>query len=220
MHLHAALVPPSELTRPVIEVVRGLEPPRRADRPVEQQPTSRRGLFRRREEPRPAPPPPSEPLLDVIDVERLSLPITDFGYLAAPDARRLLKAITDALAELDPVTVRVSGGAALVDEDDRSVWAELSGDPDDLTGLRRVASAVVASVQPLGLFCDRRQFKPRLALATINDQTTAEHLEAVLASLADWDGEPWLVDHVQLLQRATDRRGASAVWASVPIGVA
>jgi hypothetical protein len=71
---------------------------------------------------------------------------------------------------------------------------------------------VVSAVEPLGFFCDRRQFRPRIAVATINDATTAEHLEQVLGALSAYESEPWPVAEVTILQRG------SGVWRTVPVG--
>ena len=140
------------------------------------------------------------------------MPITDFGYLASGDARRLAEVVGSALEELAAPTVRIHGGSALVDDDDRCVWAELTGDEDMLSALGAIARRVVSAVEPLGLFRDRRQFKPRLAVATITDATTVDHLETVLAALAAYTSEPWALDEVALFQRG------SGVWQTIAVG--
>jgi 2'-5' RNA ligase len=81
------------------------------------------------------------------------------------------------------------------------VWADLVGSEDDLTAMRSIAQAVVAGVEPLGYFHDRRQFKPHLAVATITDATTVQHLEQVLAALDTLDVAACQVSEVALLQR-------------------
>jgi len=73
VHLHAEFVPPPELRQALGGLVRGLEPA--VDEPV-----ARRGLLGRRTA---APAAVAGPQLVVEDVERMVLPITDFGYLAA-----------------------------------------------------------------------------------------------------------------------------------------
>jgi hypothetical protein len=178
---------------------------------VPDEPSARRGLLGRRT--REEPSIPSVPQLQPLDAERAVVPITDFGFLASGDARRLVDALTDVCAALPTgPTVRVAGGAALVDPDDRFVWADLAGSEDELGALRTVANAVVSGVQPLGFFCDRRQFRGRLPIATITDTTTVERLEEVLAALAAYSSEPWTVDQVTVLQRGI------GVWKTIPIG--
>ena len=204
MHLHAAFVPPAATRQELADLLARLEPA--------SQPSSApaRGLFRRST---PAPVPQSGPQLNVARPDSLVLPVTDFGYLASGDARRLVDAVGQVCSAVAMCpSVRVSGGSALVDPDDRSVWAELDGADDDLEAMREIALAVVSGVEPLGYFCDRRQFKPRLALATITDATTVEHLEDALAALAAYRSEPWTVDELTILQRG------SGVFRTVPIG--
>jgi hypothetical protein len=202
VHLHAEFVPPTELRQALGDLVRGLEPA--VDEPV-----ARRGLLGRRTA---APAAVAGPQLVVEDVERMVLPITDFGYLASTDAHRVVDALDVALADLPAPRVRLGGGAALVDEADRCVWAELTDADGDSGGLREVAQRVVSALEPLGLFRDRRQFKTRFAIATITDDTTLEHLEAVLAALESYDAEPWLADEIVVLQRG------SGPWRSVTVG--
>lgn len=204
MHVHAAFLPPSPIRQALADLVQAQEPV-----PAEV-PGPRRGLLGRRT-PEVAPAPVG-PLLDAFDPERVVLPITDFGFLAAGDARRLADALTAVCAPLARPTVRISGGTALVDPDDRSVWAEVGGPDDELAAMRTVAQAVVSGVEPLGFFCDRRQFRPRFPIATITDATTAEHLEQVLAALAAYASDPWTIGEVAVLQRG------AGIWRSVPVG--
>jgi len=207
MHLHAAFLPPAEVRQALVDLVADQQPApaetaaRRASR----------GLFRRGTPD--APDVPVGPLLDVVPADRAVLPITDFGYLMSGDARQLADALERACAELPQgPSVRVAGGSALIDPKDRSVWADLAAEGDDLDALHAIAQAVVSAVEPLGLFCDRRQFRPRIAVATINDSTSVEHLEQVLTALSAYESEPWRITEVSILQRG------SGVWRSVPVG--
>jgi 2'-5' RNA ligase len=204
VHLHAAFVPPAPVRQALVALV-SVE-----QLSSETAPASRRGFFARRtaESPMAA----SGPQLNVLEPEQVVLPITDFGYLASGDARRLVDALIGACAALPVPTVRVSGGAALVDPDDRSVWADLSASDDEVGAMRAIAQAVVTAVEPLGLYCDRRRFRPRFPIARITDHTTVEHLEQVLAALSSYTSEPWTVDEVSVLQRG------SGAWRSVPVG--
>jgi hypothetical protein len=207
VHLHAAFVPPRSLRDALVALLAEQEPPPADAAAV----AGRRGLFGRRT-PETAAASPG-PMLDVIDPEKVVLPITDFGYVASGDARRLGDALDSVCAHVSRrPTVRVAGGAALVDPDDRSVWADLAAPEEDLTAMREVAQAVVSGVQPLGFFCDRRQFRPRFPIATITDGTTVEHLEQVLEALAAYTSEAWVVDELAVLQRG------SGVWRTVRIG--
>lgn len=206
VNLRAAFIPPAPARDELAALVRALEPaPATAE-------SGRRGLFGRRTE-NPAAPTPHEPLLRVLEPDGVLVPLTDLGHLASGDARRVLDALTAACGELPPgPTVRISGGAALVDPDDRSVWADLAASDEEVSAMRGVAQTIVSAVQPLGLFCDRRQFRPRFPIATITEATTVEHLEQVLGALATYSSDPWTVGEVALVQRG------SGVWRTVPIG--
>jgi hypothetical protein len=205
VNLNAAFVPPAPVREALASLVAAQEPSAAA------RPETRRGLFGRRTPE--ATTAAAGPQLDVIDPDRLVLPITHFGFLASGDARRLVDALVDVLSELPPgPTVRVSGGSALIDPDDRSVWADLKASEDEIGAMRSIALAVVSGVQPLGFFCDRRQFRPRFPVATITDGTTVEHLEQVLAALGSYTSDPWEVSELAVMQRG------SGVWRTVPIG--
>jgi 2'-5' RNA ligase len=204
VHAHAAFVPPEPVRQALADLVTSLEPS-----PADTL-SGRRGLFGRRTPENVAA--PAGPLLEPLDPDRILLPITDFGYLASGDARRLVEALTQVCAPLPQPTIRVAGGAALVDPGDRSVWADVAGTDDELGAMRAIAQAVVSGVEPLGLFCDRRQFRPRFTIATITDDTTVEHLEQVLAELAAYSSEPWTIHEVAVLQKG------AGVYRTVPIG--
>jgi hypothetical protein len=207
VHLHAAFIPPAENLDALTSLVRALEPPPQAAAP----PVERRSVFARRT---PEPPPavePAGPVLDLLGLDQMWVPITDFGFVRTGVARQLVDAVTRAAQRYEPPHVSLAGGSALIDEDDRHVWVELQGVDDGIEAMRGIAREVVAVVEPLGFYCDRRQFRSRIPLATINDRTTVEHLEVVLAAL-DAHHEPWVVGEFALLQRHM------GVWQTVPIG--
>jgi hypothetical protein len=207
VHLHAAFIPPAEVRQALADLLGHQQAA-----PASTAEPRSRGLFRRGT-PEPAPESPGGPMLDVAPADRIVLPITDFGYVTSADSRRLGDAVERACAELPRgPSIRVGGGAALIDQDDRSVWAELAADDDDLDALRAIARSVVSAVEPLGFFCDRRQYRPRFAVATINDATTVEHLEQVLTALSAYRSEPWRIAEVAILQRG------AGIWRTVPVG--
>ena len=110
------------------------------------------------------------------------VPVTDFGFVRPAIARDLVATIARAAERYAAPRVVLSGGAALVDEDDRFVWVELKADDDSVEVMRGISREVVAVVEPLGFYCDRRQFRSRIPLAAVNDLTTVEHLEIVIAA--------------------------------------
>jgi hypothetical protein len=207
VHLHAAFLPPPALLHELTALVRAQEPP-----PPEAESPEKRGLFGRRQEEAPVPVGPPAPLLDVLGTDEMAVPITNFGFVHTTTARTLGSVLAVATERYGAPEVVFSGGSALLDEDDRFVWAQLRSDDDGVEVMRGIAREVVSAVEPLGLFCDRRAFRDRVPVARINDGTTVEHLESVLAALDAYTSQPWRVTEVAVL-----RRGVGP-WANVPIG--
>jgi hypothetical protein len=208
MHLHAAFVPPARLLDALIDLVRAQEPPS----PEPPPPVERRTRLGRKIVEQPETPEPTGPLLDILGRERMVVPITDFGFVQQNVRRGVMDAIARAAERFSPPRVALKGGAALVDDKDRFVWVEVRADDDGIEVMRGIAREIVEGVEPLGLYCDRRQFRARIPLAEVNDATTVEHLEQVLAALDAHVNELWTVYEVSVIQRGTTRAE------TVPIG--
>ena len=207
MLLHLAVVPPPALVDEASAVLRDLRAPAPAR-------SGGVGRLLGRSRTTPAGPAP----LDLLDPDLVLLPVTPLGNLTPRDARRLAAAVTDALAPLPRPVVRTHGGVALEPIGDDRVQVRLVGDE---TGLRTVVSAALGAIEQVGIFCDRRVFRPLLPLARVNEATTEADLEAALAALAGPEGRPWAVDHVALLQRPADARTQpSRVVERIPVGAA
>ena len=110
-------------------------------------------------------PEPTGPLLDLLEHSSMWVPVTDFGFVRPAIARDLVATIARAAERYAAPRVVLSGGAALVDDDDRFVWVELKADDDSVAVMRGISREVVAVVEPLGFYCDRRQFRSRIPLA-------------------------------------------------------
>jgi len=152
-------------------------------------------------------------MLKVLDQDRMLIPITDFGWLTPDDAKRVYNALTEVCAGLPPApTIRVGGGSALVEPEDRAVWANLLGSDEEIAAMRTIAVALVSGIEPLGYYRDRRQFRPRFPIATITDATTVEHLERVLSTMELYRSPPWQVSEVTLYQRG------SSPWRTLTVG--
>lgn len=205
MLLHGAFVPPREALAELVDVVRS------GRREPVAEPPPRRGLFQRRAPEVVAPPGP--PVLVDVPVEQLRLPITSFGNLTTHDARRLVDALSEAAADRGRPAVAFCGGGALEFPGDRSVWARLDGDVRALTDLARV---VTTTVERLGLFVDRRVFRPMLAVATVTESTTGPDLDHVVGALEHLHGTPWQVDEIVISASAAD--GSLNEFARVPVG--
>jgi len=185
MLVHGSVMPPRSVVEALDAVVRSVRPPR-----AEAEQGSGKGLLRRlgrhRAEEEQADDPAAA--LEHVPVERMLFPITGFGNLTANDANRVADAIREAAAGWDVPTVRFSGGTALDFPGDWSVWAKLAGDVD---GAMTVARGVTESVQRLGFFVDRRQFRPMMSVGTVTAETTGPYLEALVAALEQFEGEEW-----------------------------
>jgi 2'-5' RNA ligase len=204
--VNGAFVPPREVLEEVVAVVRA----GRREHNVEA--TPRRGLLRRRAAEVVVPVGP--PILVDLPVESLRLPITSFGNLIANDARRLVGELSDAAAGWDRPTVHFTGGSALESPGDRAVWALLDG---DIVSLAEIAQGVTSCVERLGLFVDRRIFRPMIAVATVTESTTGPDLEAVVSALQELHGQPWQVDAVVLTVDPTGT-GSAQEYQRIPIG--
>ena len=206
MHLYAAIVPPASVLEAVADVVRTADVPVPAPTP-DGPPPARSPRFGRRskqelnvEEP-PAPSPVQGLQLDHVSPSRMQLPIATFGNVAVSDVSRLVEAIRGVAATLTPPRLHLAGSAALEFPGDTSVWAKVNG---DLDSLRRIPPGITQIVEPLGFFVDRRQFRPMLSVATINDATSIEVLQQVVDALDAFEGEPWAVGHVSLRKKRLD----------------
>lgn len=155
------------------------------------------------------------PVLVDVPVEQLRLPITAFGNLTSSDSRRLGDALAEAAADWDRPTVQFAGGGALEFPGDRNVWARLDG---DLDALASVARGVTSCVERLGLFVDRRIFRPMLAVASVTESTTGPDLDAVVGALQDFRGQSWEVDSVVLTTDPAGDGSALQEFERIPVG--
>ena len=136
----------------------------------------------------------------------MQIPVTSFGNLTVQDAEGLAEALTTAAVEWTAPQVYFAGGTALDFPGDWSVWAKLGGDVADLGA---VARGVVQSVEGLGLFVDRRTFRPMLSLATVTHATTGPFLQQVVDALEQYRGEPWTAE-ITLLKESFVGSGSGA----------
>ena len=189
MLVHGAILPPRTALEAVTDVVHAVPvPEREAAAAAPKGFLGRLGLGRS-EEPELADESPG--VLEFPPLGRIQLLVTEFGNLTTNDARGLAEQITDVTREWDAPTVRFAGGTALDFPGDWSVWAKLAGDVDELA---EIARAVTQCVERLGLFVDRRLFRPMVPIATVTPATTGPYLEAVVAALDAFDGEDWQVE--------------------------
>jgi 2'-5' RNA ligase len=135
--------------------------------------------------------------LEVVPGELLHLPLGHFGNVGVADRQELQETLTRELASRSPLQLRLSGGSALVDDGDDSVWTHLDGDVDELVSL---GSAVPKAVQRLGFLIDRRVFRTRVRVGRITAHTTVPFLEGTIAMLQQYSGPAWTAHSVALLR--------------------
>jgi len=138
-----------------------------------------------------------ETQLEPVPADLMRLPLGNFGNVGLTDRMALQEALTDEVARWAPLRLRFRGGSALVDPGDDSVWAEMSGDLDQLTAMGSVIPRVV---HRLGFLIDRRSFRTRMRVGRITPVTGLEFLERLLGRLDGYTGPAWTSHHVSLLR--------------------
>jgi len=197
MRLFAAIMPPRAVLEDLTRVVRSVHAADPGAEPA-------RGLLRRLSgrvthvAGRAATELPVSEELDVPDMAQMYLPITRFGNVTLGDSVKLANALRAEVATWARPEVTFAGGTALEFPGDESVWAKLEG---DIGALNTIGRGVPATVQRLGYFVDRRQFRPWLSVGTITDKTTAPYLQSVVDALEAFRGTPWTIEGVSLMRR-------------------
>lgn len=227
MRLFAAIVPPRDVVDDICRVVESLNAP---SQPAEE---SSRGFLRRfsgrgshggAHAARRAPVQTENSAvrsrtdeLDTPEPDRMHLPIAGFGNVTLGDSVKLAKALREVVATWSGPHVVFRGGAALEFTGDESVWVKLEGDVDALMTIGR---GVPTTVQRLGFFVDRRQFRPWLSVGTITEATTAPYLERLVAALDELRSEPWTVEAVHLMRNLpeSEEKDAFEVMERLPLG--
>lgn len=213
MLVHGAIIPPRAVLEALDAVVRSVPVPVEAVASPPQR--GRLGRFGRHRDETPGVVAEGPVMLEHVPIERMSLPITGFGNLTTHDANRLADAIAQAASGWDPPTVRFAGGTALDFPGDWSVWARLEGDVD---ALGAVARGVMQSVEGLGFFVDRRQFRPMLSVATVTPATTGPFLQEVVDALEAFRGEEWTAGISLTKETFVAGKPAMAEFRRIPIG--
>lgn len=124
--------------------------------------------------------------------------VASFGYLAFGDLTKLEDTLTDKVAQLSRLRLRMQHVVPLPEDGDDSVWVELAGDVEELAVL---AQEVPGWVHGLGYLLDRYAFRPRIRLARVNSGTTVEYLERLIADVGDYTGPPWDVTSLDIVRR-------------------
>lgn len=189
MLVHGAILPPRAALEAVTEVVRSVPVPHEAVPPAPAEAKGLLGRFGRVKVEEPEQPSPPV-MLEFPPLGKIQLLVTEFGNLTTSDARTVADEIIAAAQEWSTPTVRFAGGTALDFPGDWSVWAKLGGDVDELAAIAR---GMVQCVERLGLFVDRRLFRPMVPIATVTRETTGPYLQSVVDALDAFEGEEWAI---------------------------
>jgi hypothetical protein len=215
MLVHGSIRPPRAVVEALDEVVRSVPEPHE-----ETEQASGKGLFRRLGRHRADSDEPAEPapaMLEHPALDRVTMPITGFGNLTLNDAHRLAASIGAAAADWQAPRLRFAGGTALDFPGDWSVWAKLDG---DVEAVLAAARGVTQSVEALGFFVDRRQFRPMMSVATVTPATTGPYLEAVVAALDSFEGQEWVATVSLTKETFIGGRPEMTEFLQIPIGTA
>lgn len=142
--------------------------------------------------------------LHAVSAHLIQLPLANFGNVGLADRLALQEALQEEAAHWAPMELRFKGGSALVDPGDDSVWAELSGDVEQLTAMGRVIPRVV---HRLGFLIDRRAFRTCVRVGRITPATRVDFLERLLTRLDGYSGPAWTAHHVSMLRQHSAENG-------------
>jgi RNA 2',3'-cyclic 3'-phosphodiesterase len=147
--------------------------------------------------------------LEPVPADLMRLPLGNFGNVGLADRMALQEALTEEVSRWAPLQLRFRGGCALVDPGDDSVWAEMSGDLEQLTAMGSVVPRVV---HRLGFLIDRRSFRTRMRVGRITAATSIEFLERLLSRLDGYAGPAWTSHHVSLLRDLSGDRSSEPMF--------
>lgn len=160
---------------------------------------------------------PASRELDPVPVRDMRIPVTSFGNVALQDADVLLSTLRKVAQGWSRPELRFHGSAALEWEGDRSVWAKLDGDVENLNTVGRGVPIVV---QPLGFLVDRRKFRPWLEVGSITETTGLPYLEKLTAALDAHEGSAWTLSSLTVFRKVpVDESGIDeVVLEEIPLG--
>lgn len=172
---------------------------------------ARRGLLRRKATTPVVEAPPVS--LDVLAPGQAHLRLASLGNVTVGQATQLADVLGEAAAGWSAPTLHVDGVAE--NDDPRALVVALAGDVD---ALRELARNVLQTVERLGLFLDRRAFRPAVTVATAPEESVGA-LEAARAALAGYRGQSWTVGGLSLLKLEYDGAAVSVGEVSrLPLG--
>ena len=207
MRLFAALVPPAvELERARVLAAAVPPVPDPGAEAVPERSAGRR-WFRRRSN---GVARPVGSMLNLLPTSAMHLPLVKFGNLSTADAVRVADEMERHAPEWAAPRLRLEGGRMLQPEGRTSVWLNLTGDVNEVRDLVRGVAHVALGLQ---MFVDRRIFQPELQLGLVNDRTTTEYLDSLLAELETFESNAWWQTTFTLMVAADD----NPAWTPVKV---
>ncbi|KAA1418988.1 hypothetical protein F0U44_11015 [Nocardioides humilatus] len=134
------------------------------------------------------------PGVDAVPTDKLDIPITSFGNLIPPDCVRLADKLRGAVEGAMGPMVWFQG---LRLEENATIVLGLAGDVDPIADLARY---VPEAAETLGLYVDRRRFRPQIKFASVDPEMQVAMLRPAWGAVADWTGTPWAVPGLSLLR--------------------
>lgn len=129
----------------------------------------------------------------------MHLPVTRFGNVTSGEVSRIVEALRQAAAEWTPPRLRFAGAVALEWPGGEEMRAALSGDVDGLTAIAR---QVPTAVEKLGLFVDRRGFRPWVSVGRVTATTTLPFLTRVVETVGAYSGPEWWMTHLSVVRKS------------------
>ncbi len=132
------------------------------------------------------------------------------GSVEGERLERVREAVGGTLSGFAPIRVRArSLGVFPTPARPRVVWVGLEGD-----GLREIAGAVEAAVEPLGFAAEKRAFAPHVTMGRVTGRRHWARLAALMKTHADTTFGDTEVTHVVIYRSQPQRQGAvyTALW--------
>ncbi|HEX5086189.1 MAG TPA: hypothetical protein VFV89_00160 [Nocardioides sp.] len=219
MLLFAALVPPTaELDRARVAVasVAPVPEPTPEPAPAARHRAGARRWFGRRKATEPD---PVDPMLTLVPRALMNTQIVKFGNLSSSDAIGLADALTERGQEWSSPRLRLAGGFVRQLDGRTSVWTGITGDIEEVRDVIRGVSHVAQGLQ---MFVDRRIFRPEIQVATANQRTTTDYLDAVTNELEAFESNAWWQNTLTLMVPTEDGPGPVPVkvFREIPLGPA
>lgn len=203
IHVQAAvLAPRPELMVLLTEIVQRVA----ASDPQDARP--RRGVLLRRRRAQPV----EDPSMTLLPPEGMFISLATFGMVTVRRQQELAEALRRDVAggACRRLSLRFERGHLQAGPDAaaaHTAWMGIGGDSKDLA---RLSDAVGLSVQSLGIFIDRRRFRPAMRLGEVPTGATQDYRDRLSAQLAEYRGPTWPADAISLLQLTTTSAGVVA----------